>query len=412
MKTFLITITALALAAPSVQAEDYSGQTWSWSGYVRVEPQLRALREGAAPRDYQTGAGIFEAETAAAWNPFPAFRLAVDVAGILRGGNHRELEPGDYRLLLYEGYVDLRPFSGAAITIGKRRAPWGTGFTLRPSDLINPPLNAFDPALQREGAYSLGAGYAWSFGGVELVAAPGVSDGPEGWPAKADFSLKATTLAARLALTIAGADFSLLYYLQQERHRFAATAVRYVLDDMELHGEILVRDNRPLAIPVPAAARMLGLDVSGWSVQALAGPRYSNPDNGLEITVEYLVDTAGLDGDEFNRALALIQLARAQGQSVQPGGGAQFAVNSQTLRRHYLTALVRRAKFESDWIPALGVRTGLEDGGAVLFPSLEHRLHDSATIAAGAFVFLAPDRAEFSQAPFDAVGWVRATVFF
>lgn len=87
MKTFLITITALALAAPSVQAEDYSGQTWSWSGYVRVEPQLRALREGTAPRDYQTGAGIFEAETAAAWNPFPAFRLAVDVAGILRGCN-------------------------------------------------------------------------------------------------------------------------------------------------------------------------------------------------------------------------------------------------------------------------------------------------------------------------------------
>ena len=59
--------------------------------------------------------------------------------------------PADPRVVFAEAYLRLQPFEHLDLTVGKRRVVWGTGMAFNPTDLLNPPRDPTDQALQRTG---------------------------------------------------------------------------------------------------------------------------------------------------------------------------------------------------------------------------------------------------------------------
>ena len=59
--------------------------------------------------------------------------------------------PADPRVVFAEAYLRLQPFEHLDITLGKRRVVWGTGMAFNPTDILNPPRDPTDQALQRTG---------------------------------------------------------------------------------------------------------------------------------------------------------------------------------------------------------------------------------------------------------------------
>lgn len=59
--------------------------------------------------------------------------------------------PADPRVVFAEAYARLQPFEHLDISVGKRRVVWGTGMSFNPTDILNPPRDPTDGALQRTG---------------------------------------------------------------------------------------------------------------------------------------------------------------------------------------------------------------------------------------------------------------------
>lgn len=380
-------------------------------GYLQVEPQWRWLSDQASEGTPELGSR-FEAELAVSWLPVPELKVGLDVAGVTAKPAAGEVSEGRSELAFYEAYLSAQPIPELTLTVGKRRVPWGVGFVSRPADLVNPVASSLEPSLLREGAYLAGAQWGWSWGSAELVWRAAVEESEHGIPDDVAWEEEQQLWAARFAATLWESDFSLVAYRQGTHWRGGATAVTFLNADIELHGEVLVKDDS--ALPLPGAptqlVALLGRDDQTVSLDALVGARYSNAENGLDVTMEYQFLGAGLQEDEFD---SLMQLR----QGVGLDSAATLSLTSTrsgmpSLRRHYLTMAVRRVVTTSNWMPQLTVRYGPEDSGVVLFPSVEYRLNDQATLMAGAFIMLGPDESEFRQSPLDAMAFGRMTVYF
>jgi hypothetical protein len=211
-------------------------------------------------------------------------------------------------------------------------------------------------------------------------------------------------LAVRVAETVFETDLSLLFYRELERYRAGATFARYLLADVELHLELLVRDDRPPPLTLPPPATLP--NPAGASADALIGSRFSETESGFEFTFEYLYYGSGLDPAGFSR---LVSAAEAGLGMLDP---TALLAAARPLRRHYLLVQLRRATFDSEWSLGLTMRLGLEDGGTVVFPNVEYRLADGVTVGAGVFVFAAKSDSEVGLSPFQWNAFGRLTAFY
>jgi len=383
------------------------------AGYLRAEPYFFAVDDGASHE-----AGRFELQSSVAARPADILTISTDLALVLQADMGLQRGSGQHSLLINEAWVELAPGLGASVLIGKRRLPWGAGFADRPTDLLNPAPNPFEPSLLREGAWVVAAQWAWEVWSVDLVYSPTVDEASGGWPDGLHAGPSESIFAGRVAVTAAETDLSVVYTLEREHHRAGLTAARYVTDDLELHGELLVRDDSPFPIPdAPSLlTRMLEHDDEAPSVEALLGAHYYHPDLGLDVTAEVEYFGAGLTADDFDRVLELVQLASTLGVGAPTDtaafGGANGGAQISALRQLYAIGQVRYVQFESDWQLGVGARVGLEDGSTVVFPSIERRLGDATTFGLGAFVLLSPDDAEFSLIPLQWAGFGRLTSYF
>lgn len=118
---------------------------------TRDLPQLQSLTEGSALLRLR----LLD-DTLTVVVDGSAFFIAQGIYADAVDGEHFEVVedhdvPADPRVVFAEAYARLQPFEHLDITVGKRRVVWGTGMSFNPTDILNPPRDPTDGALQRTG---------------------------------------------------------------------------------------------------------------------------------------------------------------------------------------------------------------------------------------------------------------------
>lgn len=267
--------------------------------------------------------------------------------------------PADPRVVFAEAYLRLQPFEHLDVTVGKRRVVWGTGMAFNPTDILNPPRDPTDTALQRTGVPMVLVeapfeGFALStfFAPAILEERAGIPSALLAWPdVTPRESLQDPDVfpdprddrahwagAVRASALVLDTDINVWAIVvnaygvdtRENDPRLALSLSRIFLDIHELHGEVLVQrgsdrlrvngdcvdddlvDEGPIATPRLMGCAVAGtkpiardrLDDDGILPRLLVGTRSMFGD-GTTVTVEYLYQADGFTAAEWDHMATL-----------------------------------------------------------------------------------------------------------
>jgi hypothetical protein len=298
----------------------------------------------------------------------------------------------------------------AHLTLGKKRVVWGPGFALNPTDLLNPPKDPTDPAMQRAGAWLARLEFPYERFTVTLVGAAralrehgGVPSALAVWPDSEprdpewDDQLHVAA-AARLYLLVADTDVNLMYYFThlyqdafRNKSRLGLSVSRLVGKALEVHAEVLGQlgstrlyvdecvGDEPPSCAFPSPQPLLSrprLDEKHPQVRALVGGRYTFADDSM-FGLDWAAYSDGYSPRAWRTLLAALRLARAQGFSPAAllaggmgagGGGTPQRFTFEPLRRHYLFVNYLKPRIRDDFTVNLTLLAALEDLSAQFAP--------------------------------------------
>lgn len=282
--------------------------------------------------------------------------------------------PPDPRIALSEWWLSAEPVPHLLLTAGKKRSTWGSGQMASPSDVLNPPRDPTDPALQRAGFLHLRADAAFESWTVSALFAPGVLRTANSLPAELllddDDELHYAAALRGYALLFdtdvnAWVVWSNRYGDAFENHlRYAFSLSRTIFLEHEVHADVLVEQGstrlyvEPDCVGGPRA--ILACALAGTPIaddalldservlpKILVGWRWMPPDGSM-VTAEYLYQADGMVKAEYDDLKEIAVLAGTAQRSGAPGavalpgapadGGDEtpVRVSFAPQRRHYL----------------------------------------------------------------------------
>ena len=330
------------------------------------------------------------------------------------------------RFVISEAYGQWEVGEHLNITVGRKRVVWGTGQTVNPTDIINPPRDPSDPAFQRTGAWMLRVESPWELFTLTALVAPSVLTSNHGIPQAMLFyppyasneTVRAPMLfpdardtephfvAALRGYTLLWDTDINLWLLGSHRPsaadnldtrpRFAASLSRTVFTSYELHFEGIVTPGsaRQYAVSECVASDQAALMciASGKSLveqrhkdswrmmpRFLVGTRTLLPDESI-LVVEYLYQHDGMKPEEFSDAMRLQQrignATRATAGGFNPNTSSQAGdlpvrFSFDPLRRHYLFVSWNKMQVLDDFTFLVTSITALEDLSSLLTGAIQ-----------------------------------------
>lgn len=310
----------------------------------------------------------------------------------------------------------------AHLTLGKKRIVWGPGLTLNPTDLLNPPKDPSDPALQRAGAWLARWEMPFETWTLTLVGAARTTRQYGGVPSALLYYPDASRIAgldaephfataARLYALVADTDVNAMVYLThlyndtfRYKPRFGLTASHVFGNAVEVHAEVLAQTGSArLQFAQDDLLPSDSLRQDGqFRAKVLLGPRVFVGDSG-SLTLEYYFNGDGYDAAQFDQfvshAAKLGQLVRQASTglgglgtlagaqtSAEPGSPQRFTFDP--VRRHYALVSYNQTQIADDWSVNALVLLGLEDASGLLAPTVTWSVREWLSLTAAAFVTL------------------------
>ncbi|MBN1980841.1 MAG: hypothetical protein JW795_04880 [Chitinivibrionales bacterium] len=321
------------------------------------------------------------------------------------------------RLLLNECYVRIGPLHHVEWWIGKRRLSWAVGTAFTPIDIAYPAKDAMNPSNQREGRFGTGIILPFDRFSVRALWLTQVYQGFDGVPDEIDVSFSKATIAGSVYLNMYQSDCTFLYAFIENRHNGGISFSRYVTDNLEIHGEGILRENRKVPAPLFAA----GIDTAGTYGQFCVGMRRSLMGTKIMANLEYLYDGTGMTRSQFSSFLEtttvtmdLIQKKFPEKMPLVKENLNSFYNQSSTRRflKNYIAASVFYNELLEYFNPSMVCMIGLDDGAAILLPSLEYRMYEAVLLKAAATFVWSQSNDQFSLMPFPVMGSASMTVYF
>ncbi len=282
--------------------------------------------------------------------------------------------PPDPFIALSEWWLSAEPVPHLVLTAGKKRTTWGSGQMMSPSDVLNPPRDPTDPALQRAGFLQLRADVAYEQFTATALFSPYVLRTASALPATVmiddDDELHYAAALRGYALLFdtdvnAWLVWSNRYGDAFENHlRYAFSLSRTIFLEHEVHADVLIEQGsarsyvNPDCVGGPMA--ILACARTGTAIaddtlleservlpKILVGWRWMPPDGSM-FTAEYLYQADGMVRTEYDDLKEITVLAgKAQrsgaagavqlpGVSAGGAGDAPVRVAFAPQRRHYL----------------------------------------------------------------------------
>jgi len=329
--------------------------------------------------------------------------------------------------VLSEFYLSYSPLPNLNLMIGKKRIVWGSGLTINPTDLLNPPKDPSDATLQRAGAWLFRLELPFDFFTFSAVWAPEVLYTDNGLPYQflkyPDFPPQATVLdpvhnpdprdrdyhymlALRWYMLIKESDINLMYFFSNKyndafanKSRLGLSFSRYFFTDWEFHLETLFQQgsnrlyvngscvNQGTASVIGCLANkqdvfgQFKLNDPTFYARVLLGVRRTFSEES-QLSLEYLYVGDGMTPTEFGNLVRGFSLAAnnnsnanaaANALSFSPTQNSGGLINRFTfdpLRRHYLFINYSKPKIGDDWTLGVVILAGLEDLSGVVIPSV------------------------------------------
>jgi hypothetical protein len=328
-------------------------------------------------------------------------------------------EPGN-RLLLNEGMVQINPIPHLELWAGKRRSSWSTSLAFTPIDIIYPAKNPVEPAEQREGRYGSGVILTFDRSSFRALWFPQVTENHDGVPDKID--PENSTYAGSAYINLWESDVTFMYASINKHHHGGLSFSRYFTNDLEIHAEGLLSQNRPSIVSLPAAViGMDPIDTNGVYGQACIGMRYGFLNQKGILSVEYYYNGAGISADQFDQLtdysevlLNIMQKSPAQGSrlfSTQSSSMYRQLLTNRILQ-NYLAATVQYNDLWEYFNPSIAVIVGLDDYATMAVPSLEYRIYETVLLKVSGTFIVGDSRSQFGLMPFSIASMARMTVFF
>ena len=335
-----------------------------------------------------------------------------------------QVEPPDPFVTLSEWWLSAEPIPHLMLTVGKKRTVWGSGQMMSPSDVLNPPRDPPDPALQRAGFVQARADVAFESWTATALFAPWVLRTAHGLPAEIllDDEEELHYAAALRGYALAfDTDINLwlvwsnLYGDAFENHpRLGFSLSRNVFVEHEVHADVLVEQGStrqyiepdcvggPMALMrcaragTPIADDVL-LDTENVLPKILVGWRWMPPDGSM-WTAEYLYQADGLVKSEYDdlKEIAVLagkaQRSGAEGLASLPGasssgsGDSPVRVAFAPQRRHYLLLSWLKPQVADDFTLQASAIVPVEDLSVLASGAVTWQAQEWLTLSAFGFL--------------------------
>jgi hypothetical protein len=365
-----------------------------------------------------------------------------------------------------EAYASWEPMEHLVLTVGKKRVVWGPGMVFNPTDVLNPPRDPTDAALQRAGVLMAKVDAPFEFFTVSALVSPAILEETAGIPSVAgawpetrigeDDDLHWTAVLRGYALVWdtdvnAWVTFSHLYGAPTgggdegndfEYHpRFMLTLSKTLFEIHEVHAEVLVeqgstrryadadcadshRDFLRCMMTRTDPITQSRIDDDEVYPRILVGWRPMLED-GTMFSVEYYYQADGMMPDEWDDYQdTLTRVGWLQRNDLAPTTIASPSTNSglpnrasfNPSRRHYLIATAQKPQLFDDFTVMATVIASAEDlsglaSGSVLWSAAEW-LNLSLIAMAPFGSVVDPGQGEFDGAPFSGRVLFEARAFF
>jgi hypothetical protein len=322
------------------------------------------------------------------------------------------------------------------VTLGKKRVVWGPGFASNPTDLLNPPKDPTDPAMQRAGSWLLRLEAPFETWTASAVVAAKVTQQYAGLPSglawhtdaqhTADKTLDAEphfAAAVRGYLLWNDSDINVFGYLThlyndafRYKPRVGASFSRVLFDALEVHVEGLVQQGsaKPFADPMCVAdlGALVGcvgqgkapigfsrLDGDQIHTRTIVGGRWMFA-NQAALSLEYLIQTDGYDRQEFEAFAKLAAVRREavhMGLPVPPGLGPSAPTGDpgspqkfafEPMRRHYAFLTYMQPQIRDDFTVTAVALLGLADLSGQVTASVAWSVREWLTVTLQGFAGL------------------------
>lgn len=331
--------------------------------------------------------------------------LSSDLKGQSVAGEPEKKDRRSVWLSVNELFLNYEIVPQLSVLVGKKRVMWGSGFSSNPTDLLNPPKNAIDPAAQRKGSWLGLIENPHETVTFSALGAVEVTDNDAGIPEKIfRFSTansagqsKHFIYALRAYSLISEGDLNLMVYYSnlyqdtfKNKFRGGVSYSKYATKQMELHSEILLQQGssrqyvdskciqaNPLVcvkngIPLFASQR---LESKSLTPQLLLGGRFDF-ENESALTLEFLHQNDGYTSNEFEdfvHLMSFIKELRLQEKlAALTIGNTDTDVKSagKMLMKNYAILNYQRYKFKEDFWGGFSWILNLQDSSGLVSPSL------------------------------------------
>jgi hypothetical protein len=464
-----------AFSSPAAGAE-VNGYLSSRSQFTRVRPAglLSAEEMPQATQLLELNGQVRQPflERALVYGDVSLFgQVAWDYRGVDAEGREVKLPdrdlPGARPLVsVNEIYLSYEVRPELNLLVGKKRAVWGPGMAINPTDLLNPAKDPTDPSLQRAGAWMAMAEVPLERLTFSLLASPQVTAQANGipyrflrWPRWDQRDTQAHYLfAGRMYALVENADVNLMLFYGnrypdafEKKIRSGASFSRYFGEVDELHFEALFQSGSPRArvngecVADPESLARCALSGTSFTLapelksaeflpRILVGGRHHFGDESI-LSLEYLFQGDGYSSREiqdFVSALSYLRQARDAGLPITgladttgPEGGIPNRIRFEPLGQNYLFATFQKPKIRDDFTFAVTALASLGDLSGLVAPSISWSAREWLTVTASGFVPFSGPRSlaardpqtgdavsEYELAPFAWRGLLELKVFY
>ncbi len=257
------------------------------------------------------------------------------------------------------------------VTAGKKRVVWGSGITVNPGDVINPPKDPNNPNNVREGAWLSQLEWTGNNFAATVIAVPEVENDAQGIPLKMlNFTKQSENTSQQHLLTAAkmyallletdiiGAVFLSNRYASDKNNstKLMASASHVFSNTLETHGEILWYQLEQQNDSNTQSRFVLGLRYMKWDDVTLSGEWYHQGN--------------GMSRNDFRHVIQLANYSSPQLEnSTSPA--LNSLKNAQFISQNYLIAGVNLTKVGSDDFSInVSTKNSLMDGSGVFWGQL------------------------------------------